>query len=334
MAKKKISTEGVINSLIKEHGEVFLDPQEVLDKKRDVFSLSPKLDIALSGGIPSGCWGIISGLSKLGKSTLALKICAEAQKVGRKCYYQDVECRLEKKNLLGIPGLDLNPDKFQVVKSTKGNILTAEKHLDIAENLIKNEEGIILVLDSSSALCSTQEYESDMEDVIGRNHGPKLLAKFTRKLAQLVPTQDVLVIIIQHLMANTSGYGSPWLEDGGNKIFYQADFKLRGVSYSKWEENNQQVGQVVNWHIIAAALGQPGAKVQSYLRFGQGVDEVMELIELACEVGVITKGGAWFNLDFLETPEKIQGQTNVWKRLKDSPDDLKSLKEKVNEIYL
>lgn len=348
MAKKKIKDDNEEVSipsglkanrkkLEKDFGDIFIDPQSIIDKKRTIFTLSPKLDIALSGGVPSGCWGILSGLSGAGKSSLALSLCAEAQKTkngSRKCYYFDVEHRLEKKNLSGIVGLSFNKDKLEIISSTKGNILTAEKVLTIAERLLKDEEGIILVIDSSSSLCTAKEYDGEMS-AVGRNEGPKLLAQFTRKLNGVVSVQDSTVIIIQHLIANTSGYGSPWLEDGGKKIEYQADFKIRGVSFSKWENaEKKQIGQSTNYHIIKSPLGQPGAKIESYIRYGSGIDRVWELIELACDVGLITKGGAWFNLDFLNTPVKLQGQQNVWDYLDSNPIDLKLLEEKVKEFYV
>lgn len=307
--------------LKKEFGDVFINAEHIIAKKRTILPVSPKLDIALDGGFPSGCWGIISGVSKAGKSTLALTICAEAQKKengSRKCYYFDVEHRLEKKNLLGIPGLLLDEDKLCIIASTKDNILTAEKTLTIAEKLLKTESGIVVIIDSSSALCTTKEYDGDIA-AEGRNSGPKLLAQFTRKLAQIIPIQDSIVIIIQHLIANTSGYGSPFLEDGGNKIVYQSDIKLRVQSFKKWEIGDKNIGQVLNCHVIYSALGQPGAKVESYLRYGSGIDHTWEYIELACDLGLINKTGAWFSLDFLETPEKLQGQQKIWQYLKDNP---------------
>lgn len=322
-------------TLEKEFGDVFIDPQFIIDKKRTVFPVSPKLDIALEGGIPSGCWGIISGLSKSGKSTLALNICAKAQKPeygSRKCYYLDVEHRLEKKNLLGIQGLELDQNKLCIIASTKDNILTAEKALTIAEKILKTESGIVLVIDSSSALCTAKEYDGDIA-AEGRNSGPKLLAQFTRKLAQIVPVQDSLVIIIQHMIANTSGYGSPFLEDGGYKIVYQSDFKIRVQSFKRWDLDDKQIGQILNCHIIYSALGQPGAKVENYLRYGDGIDSCWENIELACDLGLINKSGSWFSLDFLDKPEKVQGQQKIWNFLKQNPDKELYLNNLIKESF-
>lgn len=328
--------------LKKEFGDVFLSPQFIIDKKRTVLSVSPKLDIALNGGIPSGSWGIISGKSKLGKSTLALHLCAEAQKKengSRMCYYFDIEHRLENKNLTGIPGLQFGEDQLEIITSTKNNILTAEKTLTIAEALLKSEEGIILVLDSSSALCTEKEYGAEMS-ATGRNEGPKLLAQFTRKLANIVPVQDSIVIIIQHMIANTSGYGPAFMEDGGNKIIYQSDWKLRGTAFAKWtegakgEESGKQIGQVNTWEVVYSALGQPNGKIESYLRFGSGIDKTWELIELACDLNIIEKGGAWFTLSFLPDKTKVQGQKKVWDYLNSNPKERKILEKLVKEAFL
>lgn len=321
--------------LKKDIGDVFLDPNFILDKKRTVLSVSPKLDIALNGGIPTGTWGIVSGKSKLGKSTLALSVCAEAQKPengSRKCYYFDIEHRLEKKNLTGIPGLQYDTDHLEIITSTKNNILTAEQYLTIAEKLLKSEEGIVLVLDSASALCTAKEYDAEMS-ATGRNEGPKLLAQFTRKLGNIIPVQDSLVIIIQHMIANTSGYGSPFMEDGGNKIIYQSDFKLRGTGWSKWEEDDKQIGQVNSWEVVYSALGQPGGKIESYLRYGSGIDKSWEAIELACDLGIIEKGGAWFTLSFLKEPVKMQGQKKVWNFLQENPKHLEELNKLIKEAF-
>ena len=346
MAKKKIeedNQDGVVNNLIsktrktleKDFGEVFVKAESILNKERTIIPVSPKMDIGLSGGIPMGCWGIFSGVSGIGKSSMALHIASKAQKPeygSRKCYYFDIEHRLEKKNLSGIQGLELTEDKLEIISSTKNNILTAEKALSIAEKLLKTEEGIVLVIDSSSALCTNKEYDGDIA-ATGRNEGPKLLAQFTRKLAGIVSVQDSLVIIIQHLIANTSGYGSPWLEDGGNKIVYQSDFKLRGVSFKKWEKDEEQIGQVNNWHVVKCALGQPNSKIESHLRYGYGIDELWESIELGCDIGLINKSGAWFELSYLDSPEKFQGQQNVWDHLSSNEYKRTLLETKIKEFF-
>jgi recombination protein RecA len=327
-------SEALEKILKKKYGDIFLSADQITQKEKVVIPVSPKLDIGLNGGVPEGSWFIISGKPKLGKSTLALQFCATAQKEeygARRCYYLDAEGRLEKKILNGIEGLQ--QDKLTVVKSSQGNILSSEKFLTIAEQIIKTEPNIILVIDSASAMCSQSEMDSEEIKGTGRNNGPKLLAEFTRRLANVVPVQNNIVIIIQHMIANTSGYGPSFMEDGGNKICYQSDIKLRGRTFTKWEDNTKkQIGQIATWDVVHSALGAPGATVEGYIRFGYGIDSIWELIDIATDLDLIEKGGAWFTIKFTGEEIKLQGQNKVWQYLNDNPELCKKLKEEIRRL--
>lgn len=312
--------------------DYFFDVKDILEKDKIIVPVSPKLDIGLNGGVPEGSWVIVSGKAKLGKSTLALTIAKNAQKLGKKVYYFDIENRIKKTSLEGIEGLDLSEEKFQLIRSKQNNIISAEENLEIAENLLKTEPNLVVIIDSASSLCSAGEYDAEITSQ-ARNPGPKLLSTFTRKLAAVVPVQDSIVIIIQHLIANTSGYGPAMMEDGGNKIQYQCDVKLRGRGFSKWEDGEKQIGQNITWDVVYSALGSPGATVESYLRYGSGIDEIWESIELGCDLGLIIKGGAWFTLDYLPTADKVQGQKKVWELLKNNPKYYEDLKAKIKSFY-
>lgn len=325
-----LELDAVGKALKKKYGDIFSYASDIIDNEKQIISVSPQLDIGLSGGIPEGSWVIISGAPKIGKSTLALTICAEAQKTGKTCYYIDAEGRSQKKILTGIKGL--NPNKLVVLKSQQGNIKSAEEWLSLAEELIKSEPDIVVVIDSASAMCSSSELDAEEITAAMRNNGPKLLASFTRKLANVVPVQNTIIIIIQHLIANTSGYGKKYFEDGGNKIQYQADVKIRGRSQQKWEEKGKQIGQKVQWDIDVSALGAPGQTVEGYIRYGLGVDKEWEIIDLAASLGLIDKSGAWFELAFLDEPIKLQGQQKVWDHLQSSPVDMALLQKKIKEL--
>ena len=327
-------SEALEKILKKKYGDIFCNASDITSAPKTIIPVSPKLDIGLSGGVPEGSWFIVSGKPKLGKSTLALQFCSTAQKEeygSRKCYYIDAEGRLEKKILNGIPGLDQS--KLTVIESKQGNILSSEKFLTIAEQIIKTEPNIVLVLDSASAMCSQSEMDSEEIKGTGRNNGPKLLAEFTRRLANVVPVQNTIVIIIQHMIANTSGYGPAFMEDGGNKIQYQADVKLRGRTFTKLEDNTKkQIGQIATWDVVYSALGSPGATVESYVRFGAGIDFVWELIDIAIDLDLIEKGGAWFTIKFTGEEIKLQGQNKVWQYLNDNPEICEQLKKEIRNL--
>jgi len=304
---------------------VFINAQEIVDQDRKIVSASPALDFGLNGGVVEGSWLLLSGTPKCGKSTLALQICANAQsQYNKPIFIGNIEHRLNKKEFSGIHNLNIS--NIEIIQSQKNKILMAQDFLTEFVNIITTVPECVLIIDSSSALCSTNEYSNDITSQ-SRNEGPKLLANFCRKMASVVPVQKSILIIIQHLISNTSGYGSPFYEDGGHKIQYQGDTKIRCTSFQKWElkpgDESTRVGQTVNWQIITSALGPPGGKVQSYLRYGYGIDGIKEVINLGMDFGIIEKAGSW--LTFGET--KCQGEENMRNILLNDNNQLIELKQ-------
>ena len=103
---------------------------------------------------------------------------------------------------------------------------------------MKNESDIFLVIDSVSALCASAESIADVT-AQARNAGPKLMGNFWRKSKDLVPVQNSNVVMIIHLIANTSGYGAKWIEDGGQKIQYACDIKIRNKKTEDWLDGDK-----------------------------------------------------------------------------------------------
>jgi len=277
-----------------------------------------------------------------------LQTCANAQKQGKKVIWLDVEHRLKKLNLSGIEGLDTSEDKFHIVQSQKGKILTAEEFLDIATEFLKNESDIFLVIDSVSALCASAESIADVT-AQARNAGPKLMGNFWRKSKDLVPVQNSNVVMIIHLIANTSGYGAKWIEDGGQKIQYACDIKIRNKKTEDWLDGDKIIGIMPEWEIETSALGPPCKSVSCRFKFGKGIDKAAELMDLAFDFGLISKAGAWYNLDFaLELPEaqsfvtedkktkekslKLQGEKNVYEFLVANPSILSLLEQEIKQL--
>lgn len=333
MAKVKTKdSEEVVEK--KKKNDMFFDINDILTKEKKIIPISPKLDLGLSGGFPSGTIGIISGPPKGGKTTTVLTICANAQKPengGKKIYYIDVECRIDAKTLQGIHGLDLSPNKFQIIRSKKDQIFNAEDFLEEAERLLKTEPNIMVVIDSTSSLCSLSEGTSEISSQF-RSPTGKLLATFSRKIAGTVPAQDSIVVYITHVIANTSGYGSSWMADSGQKIQFACHIKLLLKGYTKWMDGENQIGQIIKYDVVYSALGAPGATVESYLRYGYGLDDVMEYIEMAIDCGIIEKGGAWFTLSYLDPAPKLQGQNKLRDHMINNPKDYTVLRNKIKEM--
>lgn len=294
--------------------DIMLSANSIIDRELITIPVSPALDIVLNGGIPEGSFVIFTGQPKCGKTTTSLDFAATAQKEEykgdlkkpRNVYYLNIEGRLKKRDLEGIPGLDLS--RFEVIGSQQGKILHAEEYLQIAERIINEEPGCIMIIDSYSALCTEAEITSDM-DKMQRADGAKLLAKFCRKVANVIPVNKNIVIGITHLMGNP-GYGNvEWKEKSGQAIAYQTDVKLKAKMFSPWRAtaDGPQIGQEVDWQILCSALGPPGGNIKSYIRYGEGIDKAMELAMLCIDLGIIQKGGAWYTLPMLEDKPKFQG---------------------------
>lgn len=326
----------LIKQLRKKYGqESIVNADVILERKQQVIPITPKLDIGLNGGIPEGSWIILSGPPKCGKSSLALwiaSICQKQENGNRNTYYLDAEGRLKKMNLLGTKGLQI--DKVNVVQSSEGAIISAETFANIGTEIIKGDPGCVLIVDSTSAMCSDKELS---EDVTGQTRalGPRIMANFCRKMGTVVPVQRTIVILIQHLIANTSGYGPAQYEDGGRKIQYQCDIKLRCKSFSKWEdtETSKQIGQNVTWDVITSALGPPGEVVVNNIRYNEGIDVAWEIMDLACDFSIIKKGGSWFSyVADDETEYRAQGQPKFKKILDENPLVYKEIHDKVRTM--
>jgi recombination protein RecA len=305
--------------VVKNFGDnIMLTGNAIVDKKNIVIPVSPSLDIILNGGIPEGSFVVLTGQPKCGKTTTSLDFAATAQKPQyqgvlkepREVYYLNIEGRLKKRDLEGIPGLNL--DRFHVIGSQQGKILHAEEYLQIAEKIINEIPGSVLIIDSYSALCTEAEITSEM-DKMQRADGAKLLAKFCRKVANVIPVNKNIVIGITHLMGNPTGYGAEFKEKSGQAIAYQTDIKLRAKSFKPWllSADSTQIGQEIEWQVICSALGPPGGNITSYIRYGQGVDKYMEAICLASDIGLIHKGGAWYTLTGVADKPKFQGTEKV-----------------------
>lgn len=335
--KEEIKEIDIVKDLLKKYGEgTVINADFILDKPKKIHSLSPILDIALSGGVPEGCLLLCSGKAKSGKSTLSLKYATNCQQDNRRVFYLDVEGRIQgnQKLLKSIKGLDTS--KLEIISSTREKILTAAEFLTIAEDIAKNVPRAVIIIDSASALCDASERTEELT-ANARVKGPKLLAAFTRRISNIIPVNDINLFIIQHMIANTSGWGSPFMEDGGNKIVYGADIKIRAKNFSDWKSpDGTLIGQSVKWQVEFSALGAPGAEVDGYIRYGHGIDEVWELITLGIDLNLIEKGVSWFTTIFLEKhgkePIKMQGQEKVWNLFQENPEYITWLAKDIKEM--
>jgi recombination protein RecA len=358
MAKTKKKGREYLDAHIKKYGNIIKTGTEVLKEKSDykAISISPAIDIALGGGIREGCWLTLTGDPKSGKTTTAMQIAANCQKEGRPIIYLDAEGRLKDMNF---QVEEFDPQKIEVI-GPEDKPLPAEDLLDMAYKLMSDPDyhGAVLIIDSISSLIPQKELDGDFTP--GRAGLPKILSIFTKKIGQLLPRQRGLVIAITHYIANTAGYGKSKLSDGGTKIQYQADTRMEIAGGEKvsavkpWEDSaKNRIGQVVNWKIICSSMGPPGGQVQSYIRYGHGIDSVQEILELATDLGFIDKAASWFSCPFFQMEKelakqikpdldidndeaiikafKFQGQDKLYNFIKQNPEIVTTLERLIKE---
>ena len=314
--------------IIKEYGDVLHDASSITEKPLEVISVGPKLDMALGGGVPEGSLFIMTGPEKVGKTVTALSFCANAQKhYEREVYYANIEGRLKKRDLQVITDLSLDPELMQIIGSTEGNILSAEKYLSIVDNIVHTKPGAITVVDSFSALSSESELTGNLEDVQVMSV-QKILAKFCRRISNVLPINRVTVVGITHLMANVQrfGRGKTKIEKSGSALKYQVDVKLHATHSVPLMQGDTQIGQTIHWQIMTSAIGPPGQKVESHIRYGKGIWKEMEIADLLIDFGLITKAGAWLKLP---NGEKIQGKVKLAQYLEENPDQYQTFRDEV-----
>lgn len=261
---------------------------------------------------------------------LALQFCRNAQhSLGRKIYYGNVEGRLKKRDLEGIYGLDLSEEHFEIVGSKKGHILSGEKYLAIFDTIIHNEPHSVCVIDSFSALAAESELVSDITDaqVAPMN---RYLAKFTRRFANVLPINRVTLVGITHLMANINkfGAGKAKVEKSGNALKYAQDVKLWGTHKEPIKQGETQIGQKAHFIVENSAIGPPGQKVTTYIKYGRGIWNEYEVADLAKDFGIV-EGKSWLTLP---NGEKIQGMANFSTYLEENPNAYNDLKSQVFEM--
>ena len=313
--------------LIKEYGEVIHDASYITDNESDIISVGPKLDIALGGGVPEGSLFIMTGPEKVGKTVTALTFCSNAQKKKRKVYYGNIEGRLKPRDLNGITGLDQGNKAMKLIGSSQGNILSAEGYLGIFDRIIHTEPHTVCVVDSFSALSSEAELKGDLTDTQVMSV-QKTLSKWCRKISNVLPINKVTVVGITHLMANVSsfGRGKSKVEKSGSALKYQTDVKLYATHSQALMQNDTQIGQTIHWKIETSAIGPPGQKVESHIKYGRGIWKEMELADLMVDFGIASKAGAWIKLP---NGEKVQGKNNLAKLLEENPDQYEEFEKEV-----
>jgi recombination protein RecA len=359
----KFSEDSVSSSIVSKYGDVVRSGTEVLESinSLNVIGVSPALDIALGGGIREGSVVVMTGDPKSGKTTTALHFAAKCQKANKRVIYVNTEGRLSKQNFDGIKGLQ--PDNILIIESTDERVLTAEDFLNIVEYYINNDPGCLIIADSLSNMVPACELEGEVRTGV-RNALPRLLSMFFKRISGTLMKNKTILICITHNIANTGGspYAPQKMADCGNMLQYQAGTNMVITHRGKWQvpkDTGPHVGQIANWVIKTSnAGGRPNSTAESWIKYGIGIDETQEIVQIACEFRLIKAAGAWYTIQCAvdepdnpvvaellgsnnvdKTPEaiekffKFQGINNVSEFLNENAKIAGFVYSKIKELY-
>lgn len=299
--ESKVSRLSILKSILKAKkydSDILISGASIVDCPPEIISVSPRMDILLNGGITSSSWINILGPSKIGKSTLVLRMAAQAQKLGYFILYANVEHRLKQMNLDGTFGLDYrDPEKFMLLQSSKEKTLTGQDFLIIIEDTLKSMEKVMCIVDSISSLAHPKQLEEGTGTHTRGGMGV-LVSQFINNCAPLVMQRQHIMVNVQQQYSNTSGYGKGRLASGGTKVVYQGDCILEAKGRTEIKSKDKIIGQKTEWVCECSALGTiPFSKTETSIRYGHGIDPELELVEIGKELAVIDEQGAWLEYD-------------------------------------
>ena len=268
------------------------------------------LDIALGiGGVPRGRIVEIYGPESSGKTTLALHIIAESQKIGGTCAFVDAEHALDP---LYARKLGVNLDDLLISQPDAG-----EQALEIADTLVRSGAVDVLVVDSVAALVPRAELEGEMGDSLPGLHA-RLMSQALRKLTGSIAKSDTTVIFINQIRHKIGVmFGSPETTTGGNALKFYASVRLDIRRIGAIKDRDEVVGNQTRVKVVKNKLAPPFKLVEFDIMYGEGISKMGELLDLGVQAEIIDKSGAWFSYG----DERVgQGRENAKTFFKDNPD--------------
>jgi len=288
-------------------GAVMLMGQQPQIDIRGISTGSIGLDMALGGkGLPCGRIAEIFGPESSGKTTLALQLCAQAQKKGGTIAYIDAEHAMD---VQYAKKLGLNVDEMLLSQPDYG-----EQALDIAEALVKSNAVDVIVIDSVAALIPKAELDGEMGDSHVGLHA-RLMSQALRKLTAVIARSETIVIFINQIRQKIGvSWGSPETTPGGRALKFYSSVRLDIRRIGSVKQGEQILGNEVQVKVIKNKIAAPFKTAKFDIMFGEGISYEGELIDLGEEFRLLKKTGSWFSYD----NERVgQGRENVKQYLKE-----------------
>ena len=268
------------------------------------------LDAALGiGGVPKGRIIEIYGPESSGKTTLALHILAQAQKMGGEVAFVDAEHALDP---VYAAALGVDTDSMLVAQPDTG-----EQALEITDALVRSGAVDAVVVDSVAALTPRAEIEGEMGDTfVGLQ--ARLMSQALRKLAGTINKTNCVVIFINQLRMKIGVmYGNPETTTGGNALKFYSSVRLDVRRVESIKEGGNVVGNKTRVKVVKNKVAPPFREAFFDIMYGEGIAKLGELVDLAVQLDIVQKSGSWFSMG----DERIgQGKESVKNFLMSNPD--------------
>ena len=281
------------------------------------------LDIALgAGGFPKGRIIEVYGPESSGKTTIALQAVAEVQKRGGRAAFIDAEHALDP---IYAKNLGVNIEELLLSQPDTG-----EQALEICEALVRSNAVSIVVIDSVAALVPQAEIEGEMGDShVGLQ--ARLMSQALRKLSGIINKTNTTAIFINQLREKVGVlFGNPETTPGGRALKFYASVRLDVRRGEQIKLGDSVIGNKTNIKVVKNKIAPPFKVATVDIMYGEGVSHVGELVDIASDLGIMDKSGAWYSYH----GEKIgQGRENTKIFLKNNPDIANEIENQIREHY-
>ena len=281
------------------------------------------LDIALGiGGVPRGRIVEIYGPESSGKTTLALHIIAEAQKMNGEAAFIDAEHALDP-----VYAKHLGVDIDNLIVSQPD---TGEQALEITEALIRSGALDVIVVDSVAALVPKAEIDGDMGDShIGLQ--ARLMSQALRKLAGAINKSKTVLIFINQLREKVGVmFGNPETTTGGRALKYYASVRLDIRKVENIKQDGEVIGNRARVKVVKNKVAPPFREAEFDIVYGKGISKEGNILDIGVNLDIVEKSGSWFSYN----GERIgQGRENVKNYLTENPEVMKNIEEKIRTKF-
>ena len=321
--EKKKALESAIAQIEKKYGAgaVMKMGQKSVLNVSTISTGSMTLDMALGiGGAPRGRIVEVYGPESSGKTTVALHIAAEAQKAGGTVAFIDVEHALDP---VYAEALGVNIDEMLVSQPDSG-----EQALEIAEALVRSGSIDCIVLDSVAAMVTKAEIDGDMGDThVGQL--ARLMSQAMKKLTSVISKSNCVAVFINQVREKIGVmYGNPETTPGGRALKFYASVRIEVRRGEQIKNGAEVIGNRTKCKVVKNKLAPPFKECEFDIMYGKGISRVGEVLDMAVDLDVIKKGGAWFSYG----DTKIgQGRDNAKEWLLANPDIMSEIEKQIRE---